>query len=506
MTPTKTKHITLTASLVAASLTSLSAAKDWVIDSTEDWQNISMSSDGLEIEQGQVSPTAVNGSFQSKVQPVQKKTSLKSVHFEQSAAWLNWDPIPNTLPPVGSDAPVFLALGPNDYWIFRRSRMKKDTVKQSPEPNATLEGFDIPLWKTSVPRVFNAEGAFSGKGGGYHAWQSRDMVNWVHHGAITEKHSRWTTTAEYADGKLYVYYDFPNDQDPHVYVDDNLFDGIPGKDMGMAFKDPSHGSDCAIIRGLDGKWHLIYEDWSPINAQRHAWDSPLAGHAVSDTGLSDFKILDPAVDERTNPTGEMKFFSHPHWSKEDPDNYPKGFKPQYEVHEPAQRAFGDWAAISIGGQYYLFGDYEPAHINGKKQGMSTAWFTSSSIYEQFEFCGNIGKGHPDPDIGFAEGQFYLLTQTKEDFVSPGPWVETVEARAGVDTNKDGAVDQWTVWQEVKESYDYIPGFAKQIERIPAKMDTSSLPSGYGFAFEFRVTDTTENVSKPVIEKVTLSFQ
>ena len=71
--------------------------------------------------------------------------------------------------------------------------------------------------------------------------------------------------------------------------------------MGMAFKDPTDGSDAAIFRDLKGKFHLILEDWSPIDASTHAWDSPLAVHAVSEDGIKDFKILAPPVDERTNP-------------------------------------------------------------------------------------------------------------------------------------------------------------------------------------------------------------
>lgn len=32
---------------------------------------------------------------------------------------------------------------------------------------------------------------------------------------------------------------------------------------------------------------------------------------------------------------------------------------QYKVHKPKQDAFGDWAAISVGSQYYLFCDFHP---------------------------------------------------------------------------------------------------------------------------------------------------
>ena len=95
-------------------------------------------------------------------------------------------------------------------------------------------------------------------------------------------------------------------------------------------------------------------------------------------------------------------------------------------------------------------------------------FTSPSLDQQFEFIGELGNGHPDPDIGFAEGQFYLINQTKHDYVSPGPWVETVTARVGVDTTNDGNADTWSDWQEVKEQYDHIQGFSKQINAFPRR--------------------------------------
>jgi hypothetical protein len=271
--------------------------------------------------------------------------------------------------------------------------------------------------------------------------------------------------------------------------------------MGMALADPSHGSDCATIRDIDGTFHIIFENWDPINARERSWDSPLAGHAVSPDGVHDFTIVAPAVDQRTIPTGEVKTYNHPHWVKEDPANY-KTNVAEYQVHSPNQEAFGDWAAICVGGQYYLFGDYDPEH--GKP--MSVAWFTSTSLDKQFEFCGSVGKGHPDPDIAFAEGKFYLATQQKVDFISPGPWVESVETRVGVDTDNDGVVDSWGEWKSVAESYDHTPGFAKQIKKTPAAVDLSGLPDGYGFQFEVKVTDTTENESKPILDRISLTFE
>jgi hypothetical protein len=138
--------------------------------------------------------------------------------------------------------------------------------------------------------------------------------------------------------------------------------------------------------------------------------------------------------------------------------------------------------------------------------MQAAWFTSSDIGKQFSFCDSIGKGHPDPDICFAEGRFYLATQQKTDYTSSGPWVEKAEVRVGVDINNDSKIDQWTDWQQVKESYDYLPGFSKQVKRTPASLDLSSLPKGYGFQFEIKLTDSTDNKSKPILERVELKFK
>jgi len=483
-------------------------AETWKIDAQEDWEVNLASKEGVELKDGMVEPVGEKASFQSALKSFDKKTSAQSITLDQSPQWLNWEKTSNIGTNTMADAPVLLSVGEGDYWMFARYRAAKKpgggkkAAAAAEREVVELEGFEGPLYATSDPHEFDAPGALKKDHKGYHAWQSRDMVNWVHHGSITEGFSRWMTTAEYADGKFYFYYDFPNDQDPHLYVDEDPSDGVPGKNMGIALKDPSHGSDCAVIRDEEGAFHIIFENWDPINASKRSWDSPLAGHAVSPDGIQPFKILDqPAVDERTNPTGKIGTFKHPHWVKEDPKNY-KTNVAEYEIHEPNQEAFGDWASICIGGRYYLFADYDPEH--GKP--MSTAWFTSSDLNKQFEFCGNIGQGHPDPDVCFAEGQFYLATQQKMDFVSPGPWVETVEVRVGVDVDKDAKIDEWTDWQEVKEAYDYTPGLAKQVAKTPASLDLSGLPEGYGFQFEVRMTDTTENRSKPVIDAVTLSFE
>ncbi len=494
----------------------------WVIDSQTEWTENLGAQTGLDIADGRVSPVGKEAAFSSVLKRFDQKTSIRSIEISQSPVWENWDPVPNIGPANLSDAPVMLSLGPDNYWMFGRYGAGKK--KGFAAEDATLEGFDIPLKTTLFENQYDAPGGLKKRQGGYHAWQSKDMVNWVHHGSITPQKGKWMTTAEYADGKAYFYYDFPNDQDPHLYIDEDLTDGKPGEDMGLAFKDPSHGSDCTFIRDLDGNFHVIAEDWSPIDASTHAWDSPLATHAVSADGIGDFSIVAQSpVDERTTPTGKFAEYVHPHWHREDPENYPgktatenvpqhrvkKGETRaygRYEIHEPEQNAFGDWASICIGGQYYLFADYDPATAHSDKNAMSVAWFTSDDINKQFTFCGTIGSGHPDPDVMFAEGKFYLATQTKFDYVSPGPWVDGVEVRVGVDVSNDGTVDQWTDWQEVKEQYDYIPGFSKQVAETPAQLDLSSLPEGYGFQFEVKITDPTDNPSKPILDKIELTFK
>ena len=485
----------------------LFAGEPWIIDTQVQWEKALTTAKDVIIENGTVSAAGETGNFTAKLHKSDRKRSAASLTVQQSALWQNWEAKPRVGPKNLRDAPVFLSMGPDNYWMFGRygpmpgKKGKKPAGAPAFEArDAKLDGFDIALKTTPLPTQFNAPGGLVKGQGGYHAWQSKDMVHWVHHGCVTPGFARWVTTAEQVDGKTFIYYDFPNDQDPHLFIDADLTDGKPGKNMGIALNDPSHGSDCAVIRDIQGKFHIIFEDWSPINARKHSWDSPLAGHAVSQNGIDKFSILAPAVDERTKPTGKIAEYLHPHWKGEDPKRF-KTNVAKYEIHEPKQNAYGDWASIAIGGQYYLFCDYHPAN-----KGIRIAWFTSSSINSPFSFCDEIGKGHPDPDIGFAEGRFYLVTQTSKDYLSPGPWVEKVEARVGVDTDNDGKVNQWTEWTEVKETYDYIPGFSKQVKRTPAAIDLTGLPAGYAFHADLKISDTTENKSKPIIESLRLSFK
>jgi len=95
---------------------------------------------------------------------------------------------------------------------------------------------------------------------------------------------------------------------------------------------------------------------------------------------------------------------------------------------------------------------------------------------------------------------------KTDYVSTGPWVESVSVRVGVDEDNDQSIDTWSEWNHLSEKYDYTEGFSKQVTKIAASVDLSNLPEGYGFQVEFKLEDTTENESKPILDKLEMSFE
>jgi len=295
--------------LLAATTAAAVEADQWVVDTAQQWNEAHQESEGLEFSDGMATPIDGKAVFRSMLKTFDQKRRAKSLTFQQSPAWDNWTPIENIGPQGTSNAPVFLPIAEGDYWYFAAKRGDR----------------------------------------GYHAWRSKEMKTWKHLGQVAKSH--WVTTAEYADGKIYLYYDEPNDQDPHLIIGENLD-------------------------------------------------------------------------------------------------------------------------------------------------------------RQFDWGGHIGSGfHPDPTIGFAQGKFYLIVQrAKQDYLSPGPWVDTVEARAGVDEDGDGQIDQWTKWQKVSETYARKPGFARIVETTPAALDLSSLPAGRGFRFEFRTEDATENKSLPILDRVTLTLQ
>jgi len=506
------------------------AGPRWQVSTTEDWQAFIADTNGIKIADGHAIAEKPQVSFTSQLKQFPDPIKLKDIELRQSVEWLNWQPC-SLYQPNMKNAPVMISHGPNDHWIIAQYRSAEQLVeayqakvadakkrnRKPPPPltfsiegfepeEVTLEGYDEKLVTTPFPNQYRPaetkadvtdrtyQRAWKS---GYHAWHSRDMINWVHYGPTAAAPT--VTTAEYKDGKTYFYYDRPNDRDPHLIIDSDLRDGIPGEDKGLAFDAPWGGSDVGVIRDLKGRFHMISENWQPINASKRSWDSPLASHMVSETGITDFQILEPAVDYRTKPTGKKATFEHPHWKGEEK-------VVTYEIHEPRQDAFGDWAAIAIGGQYYLVGDYDPANAEHGRNSMSVALFTSEDINTPFRFYGHIGSGHPDPDIMFADGKFYLITQTATDFVSAGPWVGTARMRAGVDQDGDGRIDHWSKWQDTGETYSSIPGFAKQVDRTPAKVSFSDLPAGKGFQIEVKLSSSEDHKSLPKLDQLIATFE
>ena len=58
---------------------------------------------------------------------------------------------------------------------------------------------------------------------------------------------------------------------------------------------------------------------------------------------------------------------------------------------------------------------------------------------------------------------------------------------------------------MRESYSKEEGFARVVQKTPAAINLDELPEGYGFGFEFKVKATNENVAKPILDRVEVSF-
>ena len=191
--------------ILSLAFAGMAADKVWKLEGEEGWSKGLDSSIGAVIEDGAVLPEGDEAMILTTLHSTDGKRSAKSLKLSQSPVWQNWIPIKNLGPVNLNDAPVLLTMGPDNYWMFGRygsgqpRRKKGEKAKPQPEfepEEATLEGFDIPLQTTRFPNQYNAPGGLKPGKGGYHAWQSRDMKNWVHHGPVTEGFSRWVTSAE----------------------------------------------------------------------------------------------------------------------------------------------------------------------------------------------------------------------------------------------------------------------------------------------------------------------
>ena len=535
----------------------------WRIETQQEWELARYESLNLEILEGEIHPKGDLAYFSTKLK-LNHKRKLRSIKIEQSKQWNSWHEIPKVTPKRAWNAPVFIPISSGNYWLlaeymdvevqgYRAWHGKKwnywhEIPKVEPK-QVEKERMFIPVssgncWFLTEHRDDEAQGyrAWHGKkwnywpeipeiapkraeddpvfipvssgncwflaghegnkADGYHAWHSEDMRTWKHYGPVSTKVNRWVTSAEYANGKFYIYFDKPNDEDPHLIVDDDLTDGKQGKEVGKVFDDPSHGSDIAIFRDDDGIFHLIYEDWSPINACGNSWDSPLAGHADSPNGIDGFEPHEfpPPIDERSKSTGHIVHY------EPDPNQLIPGmdlFPYTYELHQEPQDAFGDYTMIKVGRWYYIFCDYD-SHDQNKT--MRVGRWRSSDIGKQFLWDGEIGEGfHPDPTVGFAEGKFYLIVQRSgKDFVSEGPWVDGIEVKAGVDTDGDEIIDKWTEFIKIKETYKQKTNFVRVVESIPAVLREINLD--YGYTFEIVVRVRKNKGFLPILDVLEINFE
>lgn len=421
------------------------------IDSQEEWSSVAGPAGNYIIADGNVTSTQAGATFSSGVIEYDNLQSFGRITFSQSGHWgpSQWDDAGSLGPRQNhSDAPVFISPGEGDYWYLN---------------------------------------ALSG-GGDYHAWHSTDMENWTAHGNVTGRD--WVTSAEYANGTFYVYYDAPNDENPHLLTFTDLGDASTRVNHGMVLDTESHGSDMAAFRDLDGTFHIVYEDWMAINARQHSWDSQYAGHTSSPDGINGFSAHEhnPVIDLRGTDTGANGTYTHPFSGEH-----------TYNIYDGSLDAFGDYELIRVGDTYYLFCDYHPE--GGSVQ---LGYWMSDSLDEHFVFGGSLRtNNHPDPTVGFAEGEFIIMIQDREDLTSSGPWIDGLEVQAGVDTDGDGEVDVWTEWTEVSETYGRIDGFAKAFSVDPADLDLSDLPEGYGLQFNFRAGNTDITIDHVSIESVTV---
>ena len=102
----------------------------------------SMALNGLAIENNTLSPTGKEGTYHSKLQRFKKKRTAQAITLTASTRWDNWQPTEKKVcPPTLGDAPIFLAKGPNDYWILGRHRAPR---------KAGFESKHRPTWRASI--------------------------------------------------------------------------------------------------------------------------------------------------------------------------------------------------------------------------------------------------------------------------------------------------------------------------------------------------------------------
>jgi hypothetical protein len=161
----------------------------WMIDTQAQWLQYREKSTHLEIKDGFASMNTIECSYKSTLMQFEHKRSAESIVFKQSDLWQNWQPIDNIGPENLRDAPVILSLGDGNVWLFGMYGGKGRKNKEKIEPDfkaekIQIQGYEMPLWTTPFANQYDAAGGLKEKKGGYHAWHSKDMKTWIHHGAV----------------------------------------------------------------------------------------------------------------------------------------------------------------------------------------------------------------------------------------------------------------------------------------------------------------------------------
>ena len=107
-------------------------SESWKIKSQTEWKKNLQSSKGIIIKDNVVSPEGKAGHFKTKLKKFKSKKSLQSLTIHQSPVWQNWEEVPGVCPSNLKDAPVFLAKGPKDYWIFGHTAPQNHPKVKSP--------------------------------------------------------------------------------------------------------------------------------------------------------------------------------------------------------------------------------------------------------------------------------------------------------------------------------------------------------------------------------------
>ena len=175
-------------------------AADWTIDGADDWTRNIKSAEGAIVLDGSVSPKEKTAMVVTRLDASDAQRSAKSLTVTQSPIWQNWNPIENLGPVNLGDAPVLLTVGPDNYWMFGRYGSGQPTASARARSRATRAGLQAgsrnarrvrhPTADHPIPESVQRAGWAEAGKGGYHAWQSRDMKNWVHHGPVTEGFSQ----------------------------------------------------------------------------------------------------------------------------------------------------------------------------------------------------------------------------------------------------------------------------------------------------------------------------